>query len=47
MIRDTIIAKQYFKEGYSDLETEILLRGYKTFYMLNSTQHEISTAHEN
>ena len=22
-------------------------RGYKTFFMLNSTEHEISTAHKN
>ena len=24
-----------------------LARGYKTFFMLNSTEHEISTAHKN
>ena len=26
---------------------KIRLRGYKTFFMLNSTKHEISTAHKN
>ena len=26
---------------------DILARGYKTFFMLNSTEHEISTAHKN
>ena len=25
----------------------IWLRGYKTFFMLNSTEHELSTAHKN
>ena len=26
---------------------EIWLRGYKTFFVLNSAEHEISTAHKN
>ena len=47
MLRDTIIVKHYLKEDYSDLETVIMLWGYKTFYMLNSTKHELSAAHEN
>ena len=35
MLRGTIIVKQYLKEGYSDLETVIMLRGYETFYPVN------------
>ena len=27
--------------------TDVWPRGYKTFFMLNSTEHEISTAHKN
>ena len=30
-----------------DFELWPLTRGYKTFYMLNSTEHEISTGHQN
>ena len=29
-----------------DIEVQIWPRGYKTVFMLNSTEHEISTAHK-
>ena len=35
-----------FKE-YAIMRTRISARGYKTFFMLNSTEHKISTAHKN
>ena len=35
------------KERVKDKLSTIGPRGYKTFFMLNSTEHEISTAHKN
>ena len=43
---------ELFGLGVYDVRDELyepayLAGGYKTFFMLNSTEHEISTAHKN
>ena len=37
----------FITEAYTKNPDQIWPRGYKTFFVLNSAEHEISTAHKN
>ena len=43
LMHNVLVSKNFS----SHVEMFSCLRGYKTFFVLNSTEHEISTAHKN
>ena len=40
-------SKSIFKHAVTQIDNKSWPWGYKTFFMLNSTEHEISKAHKN